>query len=79
LAKKVKLLSFYPVGQDSKHLKLALQVPNLKSITAIAFGQGQLAAKLKPGQLIDIIYSIEQNSWNNRQSLELKIKEIKLF
>ncbi len=73
LAKKVKLLSFYPVGRDSKHLKL-----KLPGFAGIAFGQGALAAKLQPGQLIDLIYSIEQNSWNNHQSLELKIKEIKL-
>lgn len=73
LAKKVKLQSFYPVGQENKHLKL-----KINDFNAIAFGQGALAAKLKPGQLIDIIYSIEENSWNNHQSLELKIKEIKI-
>ena len=76
LAKKVKLLSFYPVGQDSKHLKLKLRGVSSQVFAGIAFGQGALAAKLNPGQLIDIIYSIEQNSWNNHQSLELKIKEI---
>lgn len=71
--KRVKLLSFYPVGQDNKHLKL-----KLPGFAGIAFGQGYLAEKLEPGQIVDIIYSIEQNSWNNNQSLELKIKEIKL-
>jgi len=72
-ATKVKLLSFYPVGAENKHLKL-----KLPGFAAIAFGQGRLAEKLKPGQIVDIIYSIEQNSWNNHQSLELKIKEISL-
>jgi len=72
LANKVKLISFYPVGQAAKHLKL-----KLPGFDAIAFGQGQLAAKLTPGQPADIIYSIEQNTWNSHKSLELKIKEIK--
>ncbi|OGD55537.1 single-stranded-DNA-specific exonuclease RecJ [Candidatus Beckwithbacteria bacterium RIFCSPHIGHO2_12_FULL_47_17] len=71
--KSVKLLSFYPVGAENRHLKL-----KLPGFAGIAFGQGDLAEKLEPGQLIDIIYSIEQNSWNNHQSLELKIKEIKV-
>ncbi|MBU2051969.1 MAG: single-stranded-DNA-specific exonuclease RecJ [Candidatus Beckwithbacteria bacterium] len=71
-AKKVRVLSFYPVGQENKHLKL-----KLPGFAGIAFGQGYLAEKLEPGQAVDIIYSIEQNSWNNHQSLELKIKEIK--
>ncbi len=71
--KAVKLLSFYPVGAENKHLKL-----KLPGFGGIAFGQGYLAEKLEPGQVIDIIYSIEQNSWNNHQSLEFKIKEIKV-
>jgi single-stranded-DNA-specific exonuclease len=74
LAKKVKLISFYPVGQEAKHLKL-----KLPGFAAIAFGQGRLAQKLKPGQLVDIIYSLEANNWNNHQSLELKIKEITIL
>ncbi|EFK96016.1 single-stranded-DNA-specific exonuclease RecJ, partial [sediment metagenome] len=73
LAKKAKLNRFYPVGQENKHLKLKVD-----NFNAIAFGQGKLAAKLKPGQLIDIIYSIEPNNWNNKNSLELKIKEINI-
>ncbi|KKU87030.1 MAG: Single-stranded-DNA-specific exonuclease RecJ [Candidatus Beckwithbacteria bacterium GW2011_GWC2_47_9] len=71
--KSVKLLSFYPVGAENRHLKL-----KLPGFAGIAFGQGDLAEKLEPGQLIDIIYSIEQNSWNNHSNLELKIKEISL-
>lgn len=77
-AKKVKLLSFYPVGADNKHLKVKLRGDSSQAFAGIAFGQGHLAEKLEPGQTVDLIYSIEQNSWNNHQSLELKIKEITL-
>lgn len=76
LAKQVTVNRFYPVGQDNKHLKLTLQGSTLKSFNAIAFGKGSLAAKLIPGQLADVVYSVEQNSWNNKKSLELKIKEM---
>lgn len=72
LAKKVKLLSFYPVGKKNRHLKL-----KLPGFNAIAFGKGDLTEKLKPGQAADIIYSLEENTWNNHHSLELKIKEIR--
>jgi single-stranded-DNA-specific exonuclease len=76
LAKQVKVMSFYPVGQENKHLKLKLQGETLKTFNAIAFGKGPLAEKLTPGQLVDITYSLEPNVWNGRKSLELKVKEI---
>ena len=75
--KKVKLLSFRSVGQDNKHLKLTLQGSTLK-VEAIAFSFGHLAQKLTPGQLIDIIYTLEKNVWNGKKDLQLKIKEIKV-
>lgn len=70
LAKQEKVNSFYPVGADNKHLKL-----KINNFNAIAFGQGQLAAKLKTGQPLDLTYSIEENHFRGRTSLQLKINE----
>ncbi len=75
-AQKVKVVSFYPVGQENRHLKLKLQGETLKAFGAIAFGKGALANQLNPGQLVDITYNLEPNVWNGKKSLELKVKEI---
>ena len=72
---QVKLKSCYPVGQEKKHLKLTLQGETLK-VEAIAFNFGHLADQLKPGQPIDIAFTLDANSWNSHQSLQLKIKDI---
>lgn len=67
----VKLISFRSVGQDNKHLKLKLE-----KFGCIAFNQGHLIDKLKPGQFINIAYKLESNEWNNKTSLQLKIIDI---
>jgi len=69
----VKVTHHRHVGKENKHLKLKLE-----DIDAIAFNLGPLADQLKTGQLIDIAYTIEDNTWNNKTSLQLKIKEIQL-
>jgi single-stranded-DNA-specific exonuclease len=59
------------VGADGKHLKL-----RLSSFDAIAFGMGNMYAKVKPGTHIDIAYTIDMNIWNGRKSLQLKLRDI---
>lgn len=61
------------VGKEGNHLKLKLQIP---SINAIAFNMGEMAAKIKPGDSIDIVYTIDENIWQNKKELQLKIKDI---
>ncbi|MFH0943352.1 MAG: single-stranded-DNA-specific exonuclease RecJ [Candidatus Beckwithbacteria bacterium] len=73
--KKVKVVSFRPVGQANKHLKLTLEQSRVK-LEAIAFNFGYLAAKLQPSQPINITYTLESNTWNSHKSLQLKIKDI---
>ena len=48
-----------------------------KEFDAIAFGQGDKAKSLKTGDKIDIVYTIAENIWNGKRSLQLKIKDIK--
>ena len=78
------------VGNNGKHLKLRLDDPRTpkietmlafeenQSLEAIGFGMGDLAAKIKPGDLIDIAYTLENNSWRDTEKLELKIKDLHL-
>ena len=76
--KKVNLLDFRPVGQTKKHLKLTVLQESNK-LDAIAFNFGSLANTLKTDQLIDVAYTIDENLWNGKKDLQLKIKDIQLL
>ncbi len=43
---------------------------------AIAFGLGERAGEFHIGDKVDIVYIIEQDTWNGNQKLQLKIKDI---
>jgi len=78
------------VGQDGKHLKLVVgpviasgdeKSPSTRlgvMFPAIAFGQGELGSKIKAGETIQIAYTIDENVWRDKKSLQLKIKDIHL-
>ena len=80
-AKNVIIESLKTVGIDGKHLKLILRFgknPN-ETISAIAFGMGEMFGKLKMGEKIDIVYLIEENIWNGNKNYELKVREISVM
>jgi len=67
------------VGKEGKHLKLRFRNQNSGvMINGIAFGMGE-DAKIKIGDEVDVVYTLSNNSWGNRQNIELKIKDIKLI
>jgi single-stranded-DNA-specific exonuclease len=59
------------IGSTGDHLKLKLD-----KIDAIAFKKGELAKTLNIGDNIDIIASLDINTWNNITTPQLIIKEI---
>ena len=69
--KQAKLTAFRAVGQTQKHLKLKID-----NLDAIAFNFGGFASKLSIDKPVDIVYTIEENYWNGKTSLQLKIKEL---
>ncbi len=65
------------VGQDNKHLKISVQQNNSRPVNSIGFGLGNKLNLVKNNALFNIAYSIEENSWNDRVSLQLKLKDLK--
>lgn len=72
-SKNVKIIESKTVGSDGKHLKLKLEQNGIK-LDAIWFN-----AQYKSSCTghVDIAYSIEENAWNSKTSLQLKIKNIR--
>lgn len=63
------------VGGD-KHLKLKLKYAD-QIFDAIAFGKGHLFSHILINNSMEILFSIDENNWNNRTYLQLLIKDIK--
>jgi single-stranded-DNA-specific exonuclease len=66
------------VGDD--HLKMNLvQGPNRgrRPLDAIAFRLGQHLELVRSGQPFSVLYTVEENEWQGRRSLQLNIKDIK--
>ena len=47
-----------------------------ESFEAIGFGMGELAMQIKKGDEIDVVYAIDENTWNGNTKLQLKLKDI---
>ncbi|MCH7641355.1 hypothetical protein IID22_04115 [Patescibacteria group bacterium] len=77
VTKGVTVLHARTVGADGKHLKLTLEQGD-KVFDAIAFGFGEFYIKLFPENKVDLVYRLEENFWNDKRNLQLKIRDIRL-
>ncbi len=78
VSRGVTVKNFKLLGRDRTHLKLRLQQDNSQDFDAIGFNLSESANLLKPGDKIDIAYSIDNNTWNGKTTLQLKIKDLKI-
>lgn len=67
------------VGADQTHLKICVFDPEDmdKSFSAIGFGLGDKLDIIQSGEPFNICYTIEENEWNDKVTLQLNIKDIK--
>ena len=76
LSKGVKAKEFRAVG-DGSHLRIVLtNIEETVSFVAIGFGLAEKKTLLEKGQPFDIVYQLEENIWNGRASIQMKIKDI---
>ncbi len=59
------------------HLKLALRQKDSSPMWGIAFEQGKYADQVKTQQPFDICYTIKENYWKGRTSIELYAKDFR--
>ena len=65
------------VGQDDKHLKLSVVQEDTQPVNGIGFGLGDKLEYIKNKMPFNLAYAIDENEWNGRVSLQLKLKDIK--
>jgi single-stranded-DNA-specific exonuclease len=65
------------VGREKKHLRLILN-DGRQDWQAIAFKQGDWDSRLKPGQSVNAVYSLEFNEWGGERTMQLNIKDLEL-
>ena len=64
------------VGEDKSHLRLVINSPKTK-ITCIGFGMADDFEKITNNKNFNICYSIDENTWDGKTSLQLRLKGIK--
>ena len=65
------------VGEDDKHLQVTLTQNNVDKRVGIGFGLGDKLALISNRKQFNAVYSIDENYWNGKTSLQLKLKDIK--
>ena len=78
LSKNIKDTGYgKPMGQENEHVKLFIKQNNSEGIPAIGFGLGaklDLTTNQKPFQAV---YCIDENEWNGKVSLQIRLRDIK--
>jgi len=65
------------VGEKGDHLKLFVKQQDTEAIGGIGFNLGKLFPKVKTGDPFSIAYTIEENVWNGKTNLDLRVKDLK--
>ncbi len=68
--KNIEPLFISQVGKEKSHLKFNLSL-NDKDIGVIAFRMGKHVDTMRRHRKIDLVFQIEKNVWNNRESVQL--------
>ena len=64
------------VGAEKTHLRVNAKRSN-GSIAGIGFGMGDLFENIKDNQTFDVCFSIDENEWNGRKSLQMRLRDLK--
>ena len=64
------------IGKDNVHLHLDLTDTHL-AMEGIAFNKGDWAPYIQNGNPVDVCYTIEENTYNNRTTLQMRVLDLK--
>ena len=64
------------IGNDNKHLRMRFMTSS-GALNAIGFGFGPMAQRFKVSDCVDVAFTLDINNYNNKNYLQLVIKDIK--
>jgi single-stranded-DNA-specific exonuclease len=65
------------VGEENRHLKLAVTQNGVGPVGAIGFNLGNKLPVVQNGKPFSAVFSLEENHWNGMVNLQLKIKDLR--
>lgn len=74
LTENMQVEDIRTVGESNKHLKL-----QVGGFNAIGFNLGKLRADLRPGDSVDLVYTLEKDNYSGHNKIQLKIKDLAII
>lgn len=65
------------VGEDDKHLRITVTQSVKEKLVCIGFGLGDKLEVISNRKPFKAVYSVDENHWQGRTSLQLKLRDIK--
>jgi single-stranded-DNA-specific exonuclease len=75
MCRNVHVAECKTVGKDGKHLKLKISRASQPPLDAIGFGLGDWVNKMP--DRVDIAFELEVNEWQNKQTLQANLQDIR--
>jgi single-stranded-DNA-specific exonuclease len=68
------------IGKDRSHLKLDLISQDSRTnVQGVGFSLGKFIDRIRNNELFDICYTIEENEFNGKTSLQLMVRDIRFY
>jgi len=78
LTKKIKDTGYAKtLGSEDEHLKLFVKQNNHEGLAAIGFGLGHKKELISDQKEFEAVYCIDENEWNDKVSIQLRLKDIR--
>lgn len=66
------------LGKDNEHLRMFLKQNNSQGFPTIAFKMGHLLEKIRNLRLMNIVYSLSENQWKDKVTLQIQVKDLEI-
>lgn len=73
---EVRITGLQTMGLNNKHLRMTVD-KNGTSRKAIGFSMGKRATEFNPGDLVDLACEIEENEWQGRREIQIRLIDIR--
>ena len=73
----LKICEAKRIGKDMSHLKMRVRSAEMPPTDCVAWGQGDWADRVGPGDKLEAVYTPQINEWNGRRLLQLNVKDLR--